>query len=35
MTEKNGTVVQETTRLIGGLGPMVVRVKDAVDQYHV
>lgn len=35
MTERNVTVVQETTKLIGDLGPMVVRVKDAVDQYHV
>jgi aerotaxis receptor len=35
MTEQNVSVVEQTTQLIGELAPMVVRVKNAVEQYHV
>jgi hypothetical protein len=35
MTEQNVGVVQHTTQLIGELTPMVDRVKQAVEQYHV
>jgi len=35
MTEQNVEVVKHTTQLIGDLTPMVDRVKQAVEQYHV
>lgn len=35
MTEQNVGVVKQTTVLIGNLAPMVVRVRQAVEQYHV
>jgi aerotaxis receptor len=35
MTEQNVGVVKQTTLLIGKLSPMVDRVKQAVEQYHV
>jgi len=35
MTEQNLGVVKHTTQLIGGLAPMVDRVRQAVKQYHV
>jgi aerotaxis receptor len=35
MTEQNVGVVKNTTQLIGELAPMVDRVKQAVEQYHV
>jgi len=34
MTEQNADVVRQTTHLIGGLTPLVDRVKQAVGQYH-
>jgi len=34
MTDQNARVVKQTTQLIGGLKPMVDRVKQAVEQYH-
>jgi aerotaxis receptor len=35
MTGKNAGLAKETTQLIGNLAPMVDRVKQAVEQFHV
>jgi methyl-accepting chemotaxis protein len=35
MTGQNAGLAKETTQLIGKLAPMVDRVKQAVEQYHV
>lgn len=35
MTGKNAGLAKETTQLIGDLAPMVDRVKQAVEQFHV
>jgi len=34
MTDQNARVVKQTSQLIGGLMPMVDRVKQSVEQYH-